>query len=656
MKLPLIVLLVLASTSAFARIDLVSLRDASRSRDVVALQKMVDNAQGDVLEMYPRYFLITSQLTLISPDDVSAFLQRYDASPLADRLRQDWLKELGKRQDWARFLMDYPKVDSPSIELQCFNAQAQMAVNGSSSGLSKLKSAWFSDKGQADSCAPVFEAMFNAGVLNMDDAWARIRLALAANRPAFATQLAPRVGFPPELTGRNLGLAANQSGKTLARLDLTRRPGREVALFIINRAARSDLDNAAQLLSSILPRLPAAEQRYAWQQIALIAARKQHPQASAWFARAGLDGLDANGRAWAVRAALRADNPQAVLERINAMPPDQSDDTAWRYWKAQALKRLNQPQEAQTLLSALSSGDDFYSLLAREESGPFLESNNPPFRPTEDEVRSIGQRPGVQRALALYEQNWRPEGLREWNYAMRSLSPQELVAAATLAERKNLYDRSIYSAERARSAAPIGLRYPTPYRSAVEREARQQGLDPAWVFGLIRQESRFIADIRSSVGATGLMQLMPSTAQWVGRKNGQKRVDVSSLADVDTNVAMGSFYLRYILDRLNGQAILATAGYNAGPGRAKAWQEDRELDPVIYIETIPFDETRDYVKKVMTNAQYYGATFGETTPFHKRLQPVPSRNAIPLTPDAPAADAVTDNAADAPASSADSAN
>lgn len=164
-----------------------------------------------------------------------------------------------------------------------------------------------------------------------------------------------------------------------------------------------------------------------------------------------------------------------------------------------------------------------------------------------------------------------------------------------------------------------------------------------------------MADIRSPVGATGLMQLMPSTAQWVARKNGQKKkLDVSTLTDADTNVAMGAFYLRYITDRLSGQAILATAGYNAGPGRAKAWQEDRQLDPVIYIETIPFDETRDYVKKVMTNAQYYGATFGISTSFHQRLQPVPSKNAVPpVSPDVPAADEATDNGADQPASAAE---
>ena len=188
-------------------------------------------------------------------------------------------------------------------------------------------------------------------------------------------------GFPAELTSRNLGLATTQPTKALGKLDLGHRPGREVALYIVLRSARNDPDSAAALLGNMAERLPVADQHYAWQQIAFIAARKQHPQASNWYARGGLEGLDANGRAWSVRSALRADNPQAVLERINAMPADQADDSAWRYWKAEALKRLNQPAEAQNLLNQLSSGDDFYSLLAREESGPMLEANNPPFRP-----------------------------------------------------------------------------------------------------------------------------------------------------------------------------------------------------------------------------------------------------------------------------------
>ncbi|WP_188706050.1 lytic transglycosylase domain-containing protein [Silvimonas iriomotensis] len=637
MKFPLFACLVAASMAAHARIDLSALREAARSRDIPALTRIADSAQGDALEMYPRYYLLTTQITTVAPEDVDAFLTRYDGSPLAERLRQDWLKELARRQDWTHYLTDYSKLDSPSVDLQCLNAQARFVVQGSAD-VSRLRGLWFTEKGQPESCAPVFEALFAAGQLNQEDAWTRIRMALSAGRTDFAAQLAPRVGFPPELTVRALGQAgnANQSAKVLARLDFSRRAGRETALFIIQKTARTDPDAAADMIESLKSKLGEGDRRYAWQQIAEIAAKKQHPLASTWFGKGGLEGLDADGRAWSVRAALRAGDMNAVLDRIAAMPAEQANENAWRYWYAQALKRANRAAEAAPILLQLSAGDDFYSLLAREESGPTLTAAPDSYVPVDQDVRNVAARPGVIRALALYEQNWRVEGVREWNWAMRGLSDQELVAAAVLADRNKIYDRSIYSAERARALAPLGLRYPTPYRSQVEREARNQGLDPAWVYGLIRQESRFVADIRSGAGATGLMQLMPTTAQWVGRKNGQKKIDLSSLTDPDVNVSYGSYYLKYILDRLGGQTILATAGYNAGPGRAKAWQDDnRQLDPLVYIETIPFEETRDYVKKVMTNAQLYGATFGETTPFHQRLTPVPGKNADAENIDAP---------------------
>ncbi|MDR3425915.1 transglycosylase SLT domain-containing protein [Silvimonas sp.] len=635
MKLPVFLCLLVASIGAHAQIDLSALREAARSRDIPALSRMADNAQNDPLEMYPRYYLLSTQLNTVAQEDVDAFFARFDGTPLAERLRQDWLKELGRRQDWAHYVVEFPKLDSPSLDLQCLNAQARIAATGSAD-LSKLRGFWFADKGQPESCGPIFESLFSAGQLTQEDAWLRIRMALSAGRNDFATQLAPRVGFPSELTGRVLGQANSQPQKALGKLDYSHRAGREVALFAVQRIARTDPDAAAQALDSLKEKLPEADRRYGWQQIAEIAAKKQYPEASGWFSRGGLDGLDADGRAWSVRAALRVGDMTAVLDRIAAMPADQAAENAWRYWYAQALKRANRAQEAAPILLKLSDGDDFYALLAREEAGPALEATPSPYLPTDTEIKTVGAKPGVVRALALFGQNWRVEGNREWNWAMRDLSPQELVAASTLAARNKIYDRSIYSAERAKPLSGLVMRFPTPYREQIEREARAQNLDPAWVYGLIRQESRFVADIRSGAGASGLMQLMPSTAQWVGKKNGQKKLDISSLTDPDTNVAYGAFYLRYILDRLGGQAILATAGYNAGPGRAKAWQDDtRQLDPIVYIETIPFEETRDYVKKVMANAQLYGASFGESESFHTRLAPIPGKNVDAATIDAP---------------------
>jgi soluble lytic murein transglycosylase len=190
-----------------------------------------------------------------------------------------------------------------------------------------------------------------------------------------------------------------------------------------------------------------------------------------------------------------------------------------------------------------------------------------------------------------------------------------------------LWDRAINTAERTRSLHDFGLRYLAPYREQFRAYAIEHGLDEAWVFGLVRQESRFIADARSSAGAMGLMQLMPATARWVAGKLGLKSFRQAVVTDLDTNISLGTYYLRHVLDTLDNHPVLASAGYNAGPGRARAWRPDGSMEGAIYSETIPFNETRDYVKKVMSNASYYARIFGRgAVSLKERLGIIPPRS------------------------------
>ena len=204
----------------------------------------------------------------------------------------------------------------------------------------------------------------------------------------------------------------------------------------------------------------------------------------------------------------------------------------------------------------------------------------------------------------------RPEALREWSYIVRGLDDEGLLLAAQFAQRSGLYDRSINSADRTQRRHDFALRYQTPYRDEIGEAARKNGLDEAWVFGLTRQESRFVADIVSSAGATGLMQLMRPTAKWVAKQTGRSDFVQTQLEQPVVNAELGSYYLRYVLDRLDGLPVLATAAYNAGPGRAQAWRGATPLEGAVYAETIPFNETRDYVKKVLSNAMFYQAQLG----------------------------------------------
>ncbi|WP_373974309.1 lytic transglycosylase domain-containing protein [Chitinibacter sp. SCUT-21] len=638
-KTTLLVLSCLLAASANARIDLDSVREASRSRDLVSLATISEQSIGDPLEMYPRYYYLTTQINQTDENDANSFINRYSPSPMAERFINDWLKELARRQSWAQYEALYSKLESPNTEQICNKQQA--AINrGDYSQLANHKQLWFSGKAQPQACNTYFDTLFSKGVLNEQDAWARIRLALANNQPDLARQLASRVGSPEYLVPKppvvikqkkkktitietaNINTVNSNAERWVNQIDLSTQAGRELWLFAVEKIGRNNPHQAARLISAQTS-LKADDLAFAWQQLGLTAARKLTPEASAWLAKGHLEDLSPEDRAWGIRSALRIGDWQAVEQRINALPANEQQENSWRYWKARALLAQNKTAAANALWVSLSDQIDFYGLLAREELGAILSAPQPSYKANTEDIKAIQTIPAVRRALELNAQGWRTEANREWNWAMKGLSDQQLLAAAELAARNQMYDRSIFSAMRPTQIQDFSLRFPMPYRSSIEPAAKAHGLDPAWVFGLIRQESRFIADIRSSAGATGLMQLMPATATWVAKKMGMSDFTMSDMSDPEINPQMGSYYLAYWNERFGGNPVLATAGYNAGPGNAAKWRDDKEMEAAIYIETIPFTETRDYVKAVLTNATHYAHFFnGSPAQLMKRLPPV----------------------------------
>ena len=220
------------------------------------------------------------------------------------------------------------------------------------------------------------------------------------------------------------------------------------------------------------------------------------------------------------------------------------------------------------------------------------------------------QTPGIQRALELHRIDLRWEARNEWAWAMRDLDDRQLITAAEIAFREEWYDVAISTADKTKLTHDFALRFPTPYREKMQNYARENGLDEAWVYGLIRQESRFISYAKSGVGASGLMQVMPATAKWIARRIGITSYSHTMINELDTNIQFGTHYLRYTLDLMGGQPVMATAAYNAGPSRARRWADAQPLEGAIYAETIPFSETRNYVQKVMSNAYYYSHQVG----------------------------------------------
>lgn len=619
-------LLLPVAVQAAAGDDLLAAQEAYRRGNEAALIRQVEALQGHLLEPVARYWLLSRTLTKAEPDAIEAYLQEAADSHLSDRLRADWLRELARREDWDRYRNEYPRLIDVTSEHRCYRWQAALA-KGEALGR-EARALWFAGKDLPASCDPVFQHLASTGQLTEADTWARLRLALEQNSQGLARHLIRQLGF--EVEAKTVSEMSEQPRKWADQAFSEDRVTRELQYFALFRLARSDVDAALAAWEARRANVSAAEQAYVWRLLAYAGALKHDPRASVWYRLSESYEWRDDQRAWQARLALRAGDWSTVQRAIQQMSAGGRAERAWQYWQARAYQELRRsPTEASRLLAQLSVEDDYYGLLARERLGPVLASQEQSYRVNEADLERAQRNTALLRALRLYEFGLRTEAAREFSWSLRGADDRMLLAAAELASQAGWYDRAIYAADRTKSLHDRNLRYLSPYREVTKGYAEELGLDEAWVFGLIRQESRFVTGARSSVGAGGLMQLMPGTAQWVANRL-KIRYHAGVVNEVGTNVRLGTYYLRHILDKLGGNPVLATAGYNAGPNRARDWQlPDSTLEAAIYVESIPFGETRDYVKKVMANAVNYAQVFGQSPQaLSQRMGVVAARNPV----------------------------
>lgn len=602
-------------------------RAAFQRGDIARLEERADKLDRNYpLAGHVEYWRLRSRLAETPPGQVENFLASNANSLVADRLRADWLRLLAKNRDWQGFLREFPKLSTEDLELTCLSHQARLA-QGEDAVLSQARALWLSSKLLPESCLPLFEAMFTRQMLTEEDSWARIRLALEFGNLSGARLLLNYL--PP---GARPGAATLESVSQRPQRHLDRSPlplktraQREVAIFALYKTAENWPQIAAARLGAIEKHLSDAEREYAWAQVATVSARNLYPDALAWFHNAN-GRLDDRQRTWQARAALRAGDWNEALNAISAMSPEEFRWPQWRYWKARALAETGRQAEANLLLAGLADEFNFYGLLAGEELGSAAGSAPQTYKPGEDELLTVAADRGIQRALTWYRNGLRYEGALEWQWTIKDYDDRQLLAAAQVAAENEWYERAIDTAERTRLLHDFDLRYPTPYREVVRHHSDALELDEAWVYGLVRQESRFVTTARSSAGASGLMQLMPSTARWLAKRLGISGHHANLTQAVDTNISMGTNYLRQMLDTLHNREVMASAGYNAGARRARAWAASRPLEGAVYAETIPFIETREYVKKVMSNTMYYARILGQPSPgLRQRLGTVPAK-------------------------------
>jgi peptidoglycan lytic transglycosylase len=611
---------------------IVAAREAARTGNLSQLEALAAFSEDHPLEPYVQYWLLTSKLARPErPPEVEifAFLQTEPKSFLAERLRGEWLKRLARDGEWDTYAQIYPGMADPDRELQCHAWNARWRA-GDVRALDEAAARWAELADAPPACEPVLQVLAMNGRVTVDDVWWRFRLQMEGKNPGAARVTLSWLPAAEAPADGELERMLKSPALFVDRLPpnfAISHAGRELTLGALVRIARDDVGSALIRFSRLEERFRPEERAYMYGVLGWAGSRGHMPEAVRWYRAAGDARLGSEARAWRVRAALRAGDWKAVQQAVLALPAIDQAQPDWTYWLGRAQAAQGDKAAAKLTFERIAGQPSFYGILAGEELGrPFVVPPQAQAASLEELARAQAD-PGLARAFALLRLDMRSEAVREWNWSLRGRDDRFLLAAARLAEKSGIYDRAISAADRTRDEHDYSLRYLTPYRERIEPNARSRNLDLAWVYGLMRQESRFIPAAKSSVGAQGLMQIMPSTGKWIAGKLGMKGYQVGWLADPDTNVMFGTTYMRMVLEGLDDHPVLASAAYNAGPGRAKKWKDERPLEGAIYAETIPFEETRDYVKKVMANAVIYAALFDGHAPSLKaRLGTIAPRN------------------------------
>jgi len=625
----------------------IAARNAAGRSDAAGLEQAASQAGNDPLVgVYLDYWPLKLRLAALrrtdsdtpvgtsTDDQARNFVARHGQTIVGDLARRDWLLSLGRRQMWATYDQVYPDwILRDEAAPRCYALQSRLSRG--EPVLAEARELIMQPRELGDACNDLLVALAASGQASGAELWQRLELSLEAGNVGTVRRAAMLAA--PSLDNRQLEAALSRPATVLDGA-----ASRELSVIGLVMLSRNDPGAAAEKMNSVGSRLKPADRAFVWSQIAANGMRKLLPESLAWTREARSARPSDETLGWMTRAALRSTDWPTVRSCIERMSEAGRSEAVWTYWLARALQaqgdKPEQRAQARTLFAGIAGKTEFYSQLATEELGQKIALPPKAAAPTAAELAPMRANPGFARAARFYELGLRPEGNREWNFQLRGMSDRQLLAAAEYARQRGFLDRMVNSSDRTRTELDFEQRYPAPFAERLQPIARDQGIDPAWVYGLIRQESRFITDARSSVGASGLMQIMPTTATWIARKMGVRDFTPSQINDLDTNLQFGTFYLKTIFEDLDRSAALASAGYNAGPGRPRAWRGTltQPVEGAIFAELVPFTETRGYVKAVMSNTVWYALLFGAEAPSLKamlgQVQPGPAV-AAKATPD-----------------------
>ena len=570
-------------------------------------------------------------LATLSSETFYDYLQKYSDTPLAEQLRVRWLQQKAKQENWQAFLSAYEPTED--LSLQCHYLWASLQTGKDPSMVFKqIATLWMRGKGAPKSCEAVFDVFEKSGHVTRPMAWQRVKLLIQEGQNILARKMHIHLKRS-EMALVELWMMVRQNPMlvTQARYFQHKHPAHlEMLVDGVSLIANDKPSAAIRIWQQISTQYPFTERHWGLvvRAIGLRYAADKHPDAEKWLSRVPAIYTNEAVNEWRVRTALFKEDWPQVIHWINHLPADLAKKEEWQYWHGRALERVNYREASQQIFRKLSHLRSYYGLLASHQLLKPYSVHHQKLSVSKDLVTRLSHRTAIQRARELHFLKRHDKARAQWRYETRRMTDQEKHAAAFLALRWEQPNWSILALAAANHQDDLSLRFPIVYGVKIFEEAQRNKIDPAWILAVARQESAFVSHAKSTAGALGVMQLIPSTAQMVAKKRNLAFAGESTLLEPYTNIQLGSSYLKMMLEKHQDNSILATVAYNAGPGRIRQWLPTYDMAADLWIETIPYKESRDYIKNILIYTAVYQEMLGGKSNMARYMRYIPSQKTL----------------------------
>ena len=576
---------------------------------------------------YLEYEYLRKHVSRAPEKEILNFIESYSDTPIADHLRYSWLRQLARKNDWKRYVEYYRP--GGGNQLHCYYARALFSVGREKEAMDESRSLWLVAKSQHRACDPAFKQWQAKGGMDRETIWERIDMAMEKGYLSLSGFLEKELSLQEDRQWVQRWRRMHQKPAESLHLGIYRQDtaiARKIMRHGVKRLARRDVEAATNAWQQVRDRHLRKEPDEAQNLdrfIALRAALSDAPEAMKLLS--SVENPSDDIKQWRVRMALKQQDWPNALTWIESLPADERNEQEWQYWRARILEMQSSElpvlrTAAERIYSDLAKERSYHGFLAADRMGLPYSMTSEPLNFNKTELAAMEAGAGISRARELFKVGRFVEARREWFYAIADFGEQDLRRAAVLAGSWGWHDRAIATVAMADHFDDIELRFPMAYREEVVSSASEQAVDPAWVYGVLRQESGFMADARSSAGALGLMQLMPRTGRVTARELKTRVRSNYEILDVSKNIRLGAAYLQRMLRKNSGNSALATASYNAGPYRVSKWVPEVDTPADLWVESIPYGETREYVKRVMAYTVIYDYRLdGEAEQLRRRM-------------------------------------